>query len=165
MSDITMGGAPGGAPGGVDSNEGAIIAPPGAPPGGGALMHCTLPLGIALVQQPNQMQTRIDWKQFQTSPMLIFILMDANNLPMNLTGALSATLRIASIFGGTVTSDALTVLYAAGGQFGYVPQALDVANAGTYQFDIEVVDANGNILYYPSDGTVLFVIHPSLGGP
>ena len=164
MSDITTGGAPGQAPGGVESNEN-VTTMPVTPPTGGTLMYCALPLAIGLTTQPGQAQTRLDWKQFQTGPELIFVLQDANGMPMNLTGAQSVTLRIAPVFGGAVTSDVLTPLYAAGGQFGYSPQAADVATAGTFQFDIEVIDAGGNILYFPSDGTVLFLIHPSLGGP
>ncbi len=151
-------------PGGANSSDPAP-APPSVPSTGvETIMYCTLPLQIAEVQQGAGALTRLDWKQFQTAPRFQFRLIDGSGLPMKLAGA-AVTLRLATLIGATLLiEDVMTLDYADGGIVGYHLARADVAVAGTFSLEIEVVQSNGDTLYFPSDGNVLFVISKALGG-
>jgi hypothetical protein len=111
--------------------------------------------------------SRIDWKQYQTNPMLILTLIDANGGPMNITGSSVVTLRLSQnrVTGLTILTETMTILNAAVGQVGYTFQAADVAVAGMCYLEIEETTVNGTYRYYPMAGTVQFMINPALGGP
>ena len=137
-----------------------------ATPSAGIVIYCTLPLQIGLNSNGGLATTRIDWKQFMTSPMLVLTLMGDNGVPINLTGALSVRLRLTPFLGGGVgIVAAMQVLYAAGGVVGYKFLAVDVATPGTFTLEVEAVQADGSAMYFPTMGRVVFALNSSLGGP
>lgn len=151
--------------GGESPPSQSVTATPSAPTQGDPIMYCTLPLQISENQQNVGALTRINWKQFQTAPQLTLCLQDGSGLPMNLTGA-TVTLRLSTLIGSTLQiAEPMTLSYAVGGIVSYHFAPSDVAVAGTFSLEIEAVMANGDVLYFPSDGNVLFVISRALGGP
>lgn len=157
--------APGTLPDSPGANSGD--SPAVTPAAGEAdfMIYLTLPLQIG--RRPGCLGvTRIDWKQFATSPKLVLYLQDGNGVPVNLTGVASITLRVSlAMGGGAVISEAMTLLYAVGGLVGYGFQATDVVTPGTYHLEVEARMADGSAIYFPSTGYVVFVVNPSLAGP
>jgi hypothetical protein len=91
-------------------------------------------------------------KQNDTRPTLRCILLDANELPVDLTAA-ALEFHMRAYPGGTtkISAGSVTVLNAGRGDIEYQWSSSDTDTAETYEAEFEVTYSNGTIQTFPND--------------
>lgn len=100
-------------------------------------------------------------KRLNTRPSFTATLVDPYGAAVDLTGALSVTLKLLSPAGGLFPF-AMNVLSATGGRVRYTFGANDLTATGTYQGEIEVVFGDGSVQSFPTVGFLSVVYAPDL---
>ena len=97
-------------------------------------------------------------KQNDTSPAMLATLKDADDNPVDLTGA-SIRFHMRKVGSTTVKVDAdATIVDDDGGQVRYTWVAADTDTVGAYQAEFEVTFTGGGIETFPNNGFILVEI-------
>lgn len=100
-------------------------------------------------------------KQNDTSPSLQTQLLDADDVPINLTDA-TVTFIMKDFNTGIVLNTPMTVVTPANGVVQYDWQTGDTANTGTFYVEFKVEYANGAVETFPNFSNATIVVYPSL---
>ena len=100
-------------------------------------------------------------KQNDTSPSFQVTLLDANDVPILLTGA-TVRLHVKPLNGGSNLDVPMTIVNPTGGVVLYDWSTGDTSTAGTYSAEIQVTYSDSSIETFPNDDRIAVVITPEL---
>lgn len=103
-------------------------------------------------------------KRGDTKPVLVYPVVDAAGVAVNLTGAtVKLTMRTLTSATPAVSNAAVTITNPTGGLVTYSWSAADTAVAGAYLVEFPVTFGDGSTQTYPTDGYLDITIEPKLG--
>lgn len=105
--------------------------------------------------------SRFNIKRNDTSPSLLAVLKDADDVAVDLTGA---TIRFHMIDKDdtVIVDDAAVVAGAATGEARYDWSAADTATVGGFRAEFEVTHSDSSIETFPNNGYINVVVHADL---